>query len=163
MARPTDAEAAGQSEDDVHEGRAEVPTGSLRLLSWRTSPRMMMMKPSGKFWVKDSQTRCSMITWQNAFGRSSTWPRRMVREWTSKVTETFAKCRRKVKVQFSFGSSGMDLPSPIWTFGGSTSHCDSQNARRSEAIGSVISSMRSYFPDFRASARASSLEGRPLL
>ena len=106
MARPTDAEAAGQSEDDVHEGRAEVPTGSLRLLSWRTSPRMMMMKPSGKFWVKDSQTRCSMITWQNAFGRSSTWPRRMVREWTSKVTETFAKCRRKVKVQFPLEAQG---------------------------------------------------------
>ena len=73
-------------------------------------------------------------------------------EWTSKVTETFAKCRHKVKVEFPLEAQG-------WICLHQSGLSEDQRAivtaktQGDLKLSSVISSMRSCFPDFRASGR----------
>eukprot|EP00435_Cladocopium_sp_Y103_P008459 s2127_g2.t1 len=79
-------------------------------------------------------------------------------EWTSRVSETFAKCRRKVSVEFPGEAQG-------WICLHQSGLSEDQSAivtaktQGDLKLNTVMQSMRSCFPDFRASGRSAKARG----
>ena len=77
-------------------------------------------------------------------------------EWTSKVTETFMKCKRKVSIEFPAAAQG-------WVCLHQSGLTEDQRAIVTAKTGgdfkleTIIGAMRSCFPDFKASAKGGRL------
>ena len=79
-----------------------------------------------------------------------------IAEWTSKVTETFTKCKRKVSIEFPAEAQG-------WICLNQSGLSEDQRAivtaktQGDLRLSTVIASMRSCFPDFKATSKCSRL------